>query len=194
MKEQDPRAELLAILMKKSVRHGHFELSSGGTSDLYVDAKRTTSDPRAALLVGAIGWRLVKENAARRGVQIDAIGGLTMGADWMALSIAIAARLEDPGSELKAFSVRKSAKKHGMQKLIEGSFEPSQSVVVVDDVITTGGSTLQAIDAIEESGGRIAFVIVFVDRQEGGREAIEKKGHTVVPIFTRADLSLSQDR
>ncbi len=183
------RTALLAILMEKSVRHGTFELSSGTTSDLYVDAKQTTSDPRAALLIGAIGWRLLREKAAKLDTRVDAIGGLTMGADWMSLSIAIAAQLENPRNDLKAFSVRKSAKKHGMHKRIEGNFASGQSVVVVDDVITTGGSTLQAIEAVESCGGRVAFVLVLVDRQEGGRQAVESKGHPVVSIFTREDVS-----
>jgi orotate phosphoribosyltransferase len=176
--------------MEKSVRHGTFQLSSGGTSDLYVDAKQTTSDPRAALLLASVGWQLVKETAAKLGARVDGVGGLTMGADWMALSIAIGAQLEDPLNEIKAFSVRKSAKKHGMHKLVEGHFAAGDSVVIVEDVMTTGASTLQAIKAIEESGGRVAFVVVFVDRQEGGREAIEAKGHAVVPVFTRADISV----
>lgn len=187
--EQIRRSELLAILLQKSVRHGTFQLSSGATSDLYVDAKQTTSDPHAALLVGAIGWEAVKETAALRGIRVDSIGGLTMGADWMALSVAIAAQLESSLNEIKVFSVRKSAKKHGLHKLIEGSFASGQSVVVVDDVTTTGGSTLQAIDAIESSGGHVAFVLVLVDRQEGGRKAIEDRGHMVVSIFDRSDLS-----
>jgi orotate phosphoribosyltransferase len=80
-------------------------------------------------------------------------------------------------------------KEHGRQKRIEGNFLSGDSVVVVDDVITTGGSTIQAIDAIEEAGGQVAFVLVLVDRQEGGRENIEKRGHKVVSIFTRADLN-----
>jgi orotate phosphoribosyltransferase len=111
-----------------------------------------------------------------------------MGADWMALSIGIAAYLDSPKGDIKTFSVRKSAKKHGRHKLIEGNFSKGDSVVVVDDVITTGGSTLQAIKAIEESGGQVAFVVVLVDREEGGRESIEQAGHTVDSIFTRADL------
>ena len=182
-------AELRAILVEKSVCHGNFTLASGARSDFYVDAKLTTSDPRAALLVGRVGWRLVKETATARNVHVDSIGGLTMGADWMALSIGIAAHLEDLQAALRVFSVRKSAKEHGRLKRIEGNFSPGDSVVVVDDVITTGGSTIQAIDAIEEAGGRIAFVIALVDRQEGGRENIEKRGHKVVPIFTRAELT-----
>ncbi|MEP6637106.1 MAG: orotate phosphoribosyltransferase [Acidobacteriota bacterium] len=188
MSYRSPEDELLATLAEKSVRHGAFTLASGVTSDLYVDAKRTTSDPRAALLVGRIGWDIVKRTCAERQVHVDSIGGLTMGADWMALSIGIAAQLEDPPTDVKTFSVRKSAKKHGLHKLIEGNFASGQSVVVVDDVITTGGSTLQAIEAIEQAKGHVAFVVVLVDREEGGRGAIEDRGYSVVPIFTREDL------
>jgi orotate phosphoribosyltransferase len=188
VKSPSLEAELLAILNERSVCHGNFTLASGAQSDLYVDAKLTTSDPQSALLVGRVGWEVVKETAAARNVRVDSVGGLTMGADWMALSIGIAAHLDDPGSDIQTFSVRKSTKKHGRHKLIEGNFSNGDSVVVVDDVITTGGSTLQAIEAIEEAGGQVAFVIVLVDRQEGGREAIEQRGHLVVSIFTRADL------
>ena len=111
-----------------------------------------------------------------------------MGADPIALSIGIAAHIDDPLNALQTFTVRRLAKSHGRHKRIEGNFSKGDSVVVVDDVITTGGSTLQAIDAIEEAGGHVAFVLVLVDRQESGRKAIEDRGHTVVPIFTRTDL------
>ena len=183
-----PKQQLLEILREKSVCRGTFTLASGAQSDFYVDAKLTTSEPRAALLVGSVGWELVNETARDCGVRVDSIGGLTMGADWMALSIGIAAHLEDSQAALRVFSVRKSAKEHGRLKRIEGNFSPGDSIVVVDDVITTGGSTIQAIDAIEEAGGQIAFVIALVDREEGGRENIEKRGHKVVPVFTRAEL------
>ena len=188
VKAPTPKEQLLEILKEKSVCRGTFTLASGTQSDFYVDAKLTTSDPRAALLVGRIGWKLIKETATARSVHVDSIGGLTMGADWMALSIGIAAYLDSPSIDIQTFSVRKSAKKHGRHKRIEGNFSKGQTVVVVDDVITTGDSTLQAIEAIEADGGKIAFVIVLVDREEGGRENIEQRGHTVVPIFTRADL------
>ena len=187
MKSQD-HEELLALLTEKSVLHGTFTLASGAQSDLYVDARVTTLDPRGALLIGRVGWQLVKRTAETRNVRIDAIGGLTMGADPVALSIGIASRIDDSQNTLQVFTVRKAAKDHGRQKRIEGNFAKGDSVVVVDDVITTGGSTLQAIDAIEEAGGHIAFVLVLVDRQEGGREAIEHRGHAVVSIFTRADV------
>jgi orotate phosphoribosyltransferase len=191
VKSQD-HEELLALLTEKSVCHGTFTLASGAQSDLYVDARVTTLDPRGALLIGRVGWQLVNQTAETRNVRVDAIGGLTMGADPVALSIGIAARIDDPKNTLQVFTVRKAAKDHGRQKRIEGNFSKGDSVVVVDDVITTGGSTLQAIDAIEEAGGRVAFVLGLMDRQEGGREAIEQRGHAVVSIFTRADL-MSKD-
>jgi orotate phosphoribosyltransferase len=183
------KEQLRALLQQKSVCHGEFTLASGAKSKFYVDARVTTLDPRGACLVGEVGWELVKETASKLGKRVDAIGGLTMGADPVALSIGIAAQRQDPSSPLQVFTVRKSVKEHGRQKRIEGNFSRGDSVVVVDDVITTGGSTIQAIDAIEEAGGQIAFVIVLVDREEGGRENIEKRGYKVVPIFTRADLS-----
>ena len=183
------KEQLRALLQQKSVCHGEFTLASGAKSDFYVDARVTTLDPRGACLVGEVGWELVKETASKLGKRVDAIGGLTMGADPVALSIGIAAQQKAPSIPLQVFTVRKSVKEHGRQKRIEGNFSPGDSVVVVDDVITTGGSTIQAIDAIEEAGGQIAFVIVLVDREEGGRKNIEKRGHKVIPIFTRADLS-----
>ena len=182
------KSELLALLNAKSVCRGDFTLASGAKSDLYIDARVTTSDPRAALLIGRVGWQLIKKTAAERGVSVDGIGGLTMGADWFALSVGICAQLENSANQLNAFSVRKSVKEHGRQKRIEGNFSPGQSVVVVDDVVTTGGSTLQAIDAVESEGGHVAFVLALVDREEGGRAAIERRGHAVVPIFTRAEI------
>jgi orotate phosphoribosyltransferase len=182
------KAELLALLAAKSVCHGSFTLASGAKSDLYVDAKLTTLDPRGAILVGRIGWHIIKRTAASRNLRVDAVGGLTMGADPIALSIGIAAQLDDPAGAIQTFSVRKAAKAHGRSKLIEGNFARGNSVVVIDDVITTGSSTLQAIEAIEAEGGTIAFVLALVDREDGGRANIERRGHIVVQIFTRADF------
>ncbi len=187
-------ASLLSILKERSVCEGSFILASGAQSDLYIDAKLTTLDPRGAHLVGEVGWRLVKETAQRLGVHVDAIGGLTMGADPIALSIGIAAFNHNPSAALQTFTVRKTPKPHGRNKLIEGNFSSGDSVVVVDDVITTGGSTLKAIAAVEASGGKVAFVLVLVDREEGGRQAIEQGGHKVVSIFTREDVVTNASR
>jgi orotate phosphoribosyltransferase len=188
MKREPNEQELLDVLIRNSVCRGNFTLASGAQSDLYVDARLTTLDPRGARLVGQVSWKLIKENATKLGGQIDAVGGLTMGADPIAVSIALAALADEPPALLQAFVVRKSVKTHGRQKLIEGNFRKGNLVVVIDDVITTGGSTLQAIEAIKDAGGRVAFVLVLVDREEGGREAIEKHGHKVVALFTRSDL------
>ena len=187
--EPSPKEQLRALLQKKSIYRGEFTLASGAKSDFYVDARLTTLDPRGACLIGEVGWELVKETASKLDKRVNAIGGLTMGADPVALSIGIAAQRQDSSGPLQVFTVRKTAKQHGRQKRIEGNFSSDDSVVVVDDVITTGGSTIQAIDAIEEAGGQIAFVIVLVDREEGGRPNIERRGYKVVPIFTRADLT-----
>jgi orotate phosphoribosyltransferase len=182
------KEQLREILRRSSVYRGMFTLASGAKSDFYVDAKLTTSNPRAALLLGRVGWQLIKDTAKARNVHVDAIGGLTMGADWIALSMGIAAHLEDPQNGVQVFSVRKAPKKHGRHKLIEGNFAEGNSVVVVEDVMTTGGSTLQAIDALEAARGQVAFVIALVDREEGGRQAIEQRGYHVESIFTRRDL------
>src|SRR5438128_8954108 len=187
--ESSLKEQLRALLQEKSVCHGEFTLASGAKSDFYVDARVTTLDPRGACLIGEVGWEVVKETASKLGKRVDAIGGLTMGADPVALSIGIAAQRQDPSTPLQVFTVRKSIKEHGRQKRIEGNFSPGDSVVIVEDVITTGGSALQAIDAIEENGGHVAFVIALLDREEGGRQAIEARGHAVVSIFTRTDLA-----
>ena len=176
------------MLIEKSVRYGDFTLASGAKSDLYVNCKKTTLDPAGALLVGLVGWDVVKQTAAELDVRIDAIGGLTMGADPISLSIGMAAQVETPGHPLQTFTVRKAVKGYGMKKLIEGNFSEGNTVVVVDDVVTTGGSTLQAIEAVEAEGGKVAFVIALVDRLEGGRQNIEARGHRVVPFFTRSDV------
>ncbi len=180
----ESKAALRDFLLKKSVCRGDFTLASGAKSDLYVDAKLTTLDPAMALLVGEIGWEIIRS----RNVKIDAIGGLTMGADPIALSIGIAAEIQAPGAAPRIFSVRKKSKEHGRRKLIEGNFERDAVVVVIDDVVTTGGSTIQAIEAVEAEGGKVAFVLALLDRQEGGRQNIEALGHSVETIFTRETL------
>lgn len=184
----DSKDQLRALLQKKSVCHGEFTLASGAKSDFYIDARVTTFDPHGASLIGKVGWALLKEAAVKLNKKVNAIGGLTLGADPIALSIGIAAHRENSSTPLQVFTVRKAVKDHGRQKRIEGNFAEGDSVVVVDDVITTGGSTIQAIDAIEEAGGHVAFVLVLIDRQEGGRENIERRGPKVVSIFTRAAL------
>lgn len=184
----ETREELKSLLLQKSVRTGHFTLASGKTSDLYVDCRVTSFDARGARLIGEAGWSAVRGKLHAAGWQADAIGGMTLGADPIALSIGVESARQDPARFLQVFTVRKEAKGHGAGKRIEGNFAPGNAVVVVDDVITTGGSTLKAIDAIKAEDGRILFAFVLVDREEGGREALEAQGIEVVSLFTRREL------
>jgi orotate phosphoribosyltransferase len=184
----DPRPALREILLKKSVMRGDFTLASGAKSDLYVDCRLTTLDAQGAVLIGKAMLSVLREAEAATGAKPVGVGGLTMGADPVALAISIASYQADPSNVINAFSVRKEAKKHGRQKLVEGNFKAGDSVVVVDDVITTGGSTIKAIESIEAEGGKIAFVLVLLDREEGGRAHIEALGHRVFSAFTRTTL------
>ncbi len=179
---------LKAMLLEKSIRTGEFTLASGKTSDLYVDCRVTAMDPFGANLIGELGYEVVQQEIASRGVDIDAIGGMTMGADPISLAIGMTSARISPQEALDVFTVRKEPKGHGRGKRIEGNFETGDQIILVDDVITTGGSALKAADAIEAEGGKIAFCIVLVDREEGGREAIEARGIPVVSLFTRTSL------
>ena len=184
----DNKSKLLKLLREKSVFFGSFKLSSGATSNYYVDCKLTTLNPEGALLVGQVLYEMIDEKAASLGIKIDAVGGLTMGADPVALAIGLASVKRNPHGYYEIFSVRKTAKTHGQNKLIEGNFQRGNHVVVIDDVVTRGDSTLQAIQAVEQAGGSVEFVAVLVDRQEGGREKIEGKGYAVVSAFSKNDL------
>jgi orotate phosphoribosyltransferase len=184
----DNKSKLLKLLREKSVFFGSFKLSSGATSNYYVDCKLTTLNPEGALLVGQVLYEMIDEKASSLGIKIDAVGGLTMGADPVALAIGMASVKHNPHGYYEIFSVRKTAKTHGQNKLIEGNFQKGNHVVVIDDVVTRGDSTLQAIQAVEQAGGSVEFVAVLVDRQEGGREKIEGKGYTVVSAFSKNDL------
>ena len=173
---------LKSILLEKSVRTGTFTLASGKVSDLYVDCRMTALDPVGATLVGALGWKLVKEDILPRFPEVAAIGGMTMGADPISLAVGMTSALEGAEKKLQVFTVRKEPKDHGRGRRIEGNFQAG------DNVITTGGSTLKAIDAIEAEGGRVAAALVLLDREEGGRQAIEERGIPVYPLYTRTSL------
>ena len=179
----DNMALLKQLLVEKSVKRGSFVLASGKQSDIYVDARLTTMSPEGMLLIGSLGLSAI----SGRDWQPDSIGGLTMGADPVAFAISHTSALQQ--RPVRAFSVRKEAKSHGTGNRIEGPFQKGDKVVVVEDVITTGKSALQAIDAIEASGGKILGVLAVVDRQDGGREAIRARGYDVVTLTTIADLT-----
>jgi orotate phosphoribosyltransferase len=188
MSLEHDREELRQLLRAKSVKTGKFTLASGKESDLYVDCRVTALDARGAVLVGRVLHELLRKEETARRIQVDALGGLTMGADPITLAVAMTSSMAGDATPVQAFVVRKEPKGHGRGKRIEGNFASGQQVVVVDDVITTGDSTLKAIQAIEEEGGKVAFALILVDRQEGGRENIESKGYPVAAAFTREDL------
>lgn len=182
------RAELKALLLEKSVRTGTFTLASGKTSDLYIDCRMTALDPFGAAMIGRLGWHTAQQYIAEHQLDIQAIGGMTMGADPISLSVGIVSAATDPAEALQVFNIRKEPKSHGGGKQIEGNFKRNDSVIVVDDVITTGGSTIKAIEAIRREGGEVAFALVLVDREEGGKAAIEALGIPVISLFSRSTL------
>lgn len=185
MSEKD---ELKKMLLVKSVRTGDFTLASGQKSDLYVDCRVTAMDCHGARLVGEVGWQAVREKIATEKLKIAAIGGMTMGADPISLAVGMESARSGAENPLQVFTVRKEPKGHGRGKQIEGNFSEGDTIIVVDDVITTGGSTLKAIEAIKAAGGQVAFALVLVDREEGGRAAIEAEGIPVLSLFTRSEL------
>ena len=182
---------LLEILRAKSVAYGDFTLASGAKSNYYIDCRLTTLDAEAAALVGQVMYTLISERAQQLKVSIRGVGGLTMGADPIALATGMHSFQANPAAPLQPFVVRKAPKSHGQTKLIEGNFKAGDTVVVIDDVVTKGDSTIAAIESVKREGGNVAFVAVLVDRQQGGREKIEALGYSVVNAFTKEDL-LSQ--
>lgn len=157
-------------------------LSSGARSDYYIDARTTTMHAEGQVLIGKVGFEAIRDAE----LEPDAIGGLTMGADPVAY--AIAAESWRQGLPIHAFSVRKRPKRHGRSRLIEGCFEGGARVVIVEDVITTGGSALQAMEAVRAEHGQVVGVLALVDRGEGGRTAIEEIGVPALVLYTADDL------
>ena len=184
---EQAKHELLALLQQKSVFFGEFTLVSGAKSKYYVDCKLTTLDPKGAWLVGQIMHSLIRQQQSVVGGPLAAVGGLTLGADPIALAVGMISA-HDGADPLQVFTVRKAAKTHGQTKLIEGNFKKGDRVVVIDDVITRGDSTIKAIEAVNQEGGTVAFIAALVDRQEGGRPRIEAMGYPVVAAFTRDEL------
>jgi orotate phosphoribosyltransferase len=178
------RERLLAILAERSYHYrpeAPFTLASGALSDFYLDARVTTWDPEAKPLIGALIFAQVAGKA-------DAIGGLTLGADPIAAAVAYHSQLV--GAPIRAFTVRKQVKEHGMRRSIEGSIRSGDRVAVVDDVVTTGTSTLDAVDRCREASHPIAIVVALVDREEGGLDRIRAAvpGVPCVAMFRKSEL------
>lgn len=176
------RTSLLQLLAQRSVSSGRFTLASGRESSVYVDARKTTMSPEGLALIGPLALDAVRA----RGWHVDAVGGLTLGADPISYAIAYASTTSPP--LVRAFTVRKETKQHGAGRLIEGALSPGDVVAIVEDVITTGGSALRAVEAVREAGASIVGVLALVDRQEGGREALEAAGLAVLCLTTIDEL------
>jgi len=175
------RLELLRLLAEKSFRLGSFKLSSGGTSDYYIDCRATTLDAHGSRLTGEVFWEQIRA----RGWNAQAIGGLTMGADPIVVAVSVVS------AQLHGFLVRKAEKQHGTGQRIEGFRGKGSRVVIVDDVCTTGSSTVQAIEAAREFGFEVVGAMCLVEREEaGGRPSVAKAAAPApfVSIFTANDV------
>ncbi|CAA9315907.1 MAG: Orotate phosphoribosyltransferase [uncultured Nocardioidaceae bacterium] len=176
------REHLLAHIVDKAVVRGRVTLSSGREADYYVDLRRITLDADAAPLVGRLMLDLVDD------LTLDAAGGLTLGADPVATAMLHAAAAQ--GRHLDAFVVRKEGKAHGLQRRIEGPDVSGRRVLAVEDTSTTGGSVLQAVDALREAGAEVVAVAVIVDRATGAREAVESAGLEYRAAYDSQELGL----
>ena len=184
------RDALLALLARLSFRLGDFVLASGAKSDYYIDCRVTTLNAEGGRLCGAVMAEMLRRHAP----DADAVGGLTMGADPLVSNVATATalyRLQHPEARLvHGFLVRKTQKAHGTGRQIEGYVQEGASVVIVDDVCTTGGSTITAIEAARAAGMKVAAVLCLVDREQGGREAIQAVigDAPLAAVFTANDV------
>ena len=178
------KSELKEIICELSYEEREVTLASGRKSNFYFDGKQTTLHAQGGLLVGKAFWDEVK----KFGDDIDGVGGLTLGADPIATATSIAAHLD--GASVHAFIIRKEPKGHGTGQWLEGrkNLPPGSKVVIVEDVTTTGGSSMKAVERAEEEGLKVAGIITLVDRQEGAREAIEGAGQILRTVFTKAEL------
>ncbi|GAB4242759.1 MAG: orotate phosphoribosyltransferase [Deltaproteobacteria bacterium] len=177
------RRTLLALLKEKSYERRKVILSSGRESGFYIDCKQTTLDAEGAVLTGRLFCAMLE-----RGERPEAVGGITLGADPIVTAVSLTSALR--GWPVPAFIIRKEPKSHGTAQWIEGTrnLRPGMRVAILEDVVTTGASTLRAIERAEGSGLAVARVLCLVDRDEGGSEAVAARGYRVEPMFLRQDV------
>jgi orotate phosphoribosyltransferase len=171
---------LLEILRRESYVPGRVKLASGRESDFYIDVRRSSLLPEGAHLIGRVLFERI------RPLQLDAVGGMAAGAIPLVDAVVHAAYREK--APVPGFFVRKAAKGHGLGKRLEGRFEKGYRVAILEDVVTTAGSSLDAAGAVEAAGGSVALVLALVDRLEGGGEAVTARGYPFEAVFTRADF------
>ena len=178
------RQRLKELLLQKSYRQGTFTLTSGKTSDFYVDGKQTTLDAEGCYLCGRLLFELIRQHPE----PILGVGGMTLGADPLVTAVSLVSYLEN--LPIPAFIVRKEAKGHGTGNFIEGKSNLPKGglVALVEDVVTTGGTLLQVIERVENEGFKVGLVATIVDRQEGGAETLAAQGYPLKAVFTREQL------
>jgi len=177
------RDELLQLILDVSFRREKVTLTSGAVSDFYLDLRQTLMRPRGVALAGAMIL-----DRLDRGASVHSVGGMAVGAVPLVTAVLAAAAARDPDTPLLGFFVRKEVKKHGLGRRIEGGFEKGQTVALVEDTVTTGGSTLDALDVVEAAGGQVARVLCIVDRGEGAADAFAARGIQLEALFDRSDL------
>jgi orotate phosphoribosyltransferase len=180
----DDRRRLVGLVKRDALRVGTFTLASGRSSHYYIDGRKVTLSAEGAGLIAIGILDLISASP-----QIAAVGGLTMGADPI-VGATLALAPAHGRDDLRGFLVRKQAKAHGTGNLVEGPLEPGTTVAIVDDVATTGGSSFQAIEAVESLGCKVAMVVVVLDRLEGAAEAFAARGYTFRPLLTIRDLGV----
>jgi len=179
--------ELLELVSTRAVRRGRFQLASGREATFYIDAKQVVLDAHGAMLVG----REILARLRSLGPLPHAVGGMSIGADPITAAVVTMAGVE--AAALKGFMVRKEPKGHGLQRFIEGPVEPGQRVVILEDVVTTGGSSLLAIDRALEFGLVVERLVTVIDRLAGGREALAARGIPMESLVTIRDLGIDPD-
>ena len=175
------RGRLARLLLEKSYRAGEVTLTSGRKSDYYFDCKQTALHPEGAWLIGNLLFDLLPEG-------IVGVGGMTLGADPLVTAVSVASFLR--GRPMPAFIVRKASKGHGTNQFLEGlsNFKPGDSVALLEDVVTTGGTLLTVIDRVQDAGLKIGAVLTVLDRNEGGAEKLAERGFPLLSIFSREAL------
>lgn len=174
------KIRLLELIRERAYRHGDFTLASGKKSDTYIDGKQIQFHPESAYLLGECLYELLAD------VEFDAIGGLAVGAVPLVASFAVSCHHHN--RDVEGFFVREKKKDHGTEQKIEGKFRPGCRAVILDDVVTEGGSSLKAVVAAEDAGAQVVLVVAVVDREEGGGDRIREK-YQFRSLFTKSDLA-----
>jgi orotate phosphoribosyltransferase len=187
LSDDQKRQQLLDLILDVSFEAKAVTLASGRKSNFYLDLRTTLMRPLGVRLAG----ELVLEKL-RTGAPVDAVGGMAVGAVPLVTAVLAAAARDERSQGLLGFFLRKQPKGHGLGRQIEGAFEAGQSVALVEDTTTTGGSTLDAVDLVEAAGGKVARVICLVDRGEGAMEAFAERGLALEPLFGRSDLPVGE--